>query len=621
MPFRIVPLEGSPNGPPPARLWPFVWHFVRQIKWLLAVLLVLEACAAAGSTMIPVMIGWLVNDIGASGAARDVLIHPWLWRAAAPILIAWGACLAALWYIYDHFYSPRFNNLIRHQLARYTLGHSMAYFTNDYAGRLANKVVDGGAALRDPLRSVMSAIWYCGFFAFASIVTMMRFDVWLAAPALIWLSAFIVSLVYYLPRIRALQLAHARNHTALVGHVNDIFANIGLVKLFGREQEELSSNLAELHHHTASFSAALHKIWQLGATHTTLNVALLLSAPALALSQWQEGRISSGVAIMVIPMAWQMVNMSGWIRNEVTIVFETLARVEECMETIAQPYSVVDRPGARTLRAAPDGCKVEFRRVSFHYGQRRPPGAGVIENLSLVIPPGQRIGLIGRSGAGKSTLVSLLLRFYDLESGAIYIDGEDISKVTQQSLRRHIAVVTQDNSLFHRTIAENIRYGRPEASDDEARNAARRAHAHEFILALSDKHGAAGYEAQVGERGVKLSGGQRQRIAIARVILEDAPILVLDEATSALDSEVEAAIQEEMIELMAGRTTIAIAHRLSTIAHMDRLIVIDAGRIVEDGSHSDLLALNGIYADLWRRQSGGFLATEAHYDKLQTNNN
>ncbi|HUO54400.1 MAG TPA: ABC transporter ATP-binding protein, partial [Rhodoblastus sp.] len=522
MSVEIVSLKGSPDGPPPARLWPFVWHFVRQIRGLLAVLLVLEACVAAGATMIPVMIGWLVNDVTASEASRDVLSHPWLWRTAAPILFGWGACMALLWYIYDHHYTPRFNNLIRYQLASYTLGHSMAYFTNDFAGRLANKVVDGGAALRDPLRSVMSAVWYCGFFVFASVVAMMRFDVWLAAPTLVWLACFIGSLVYFLPRVRALQLAHARHHTELVGHVNDVFANIGLVKLFGRESEETSANLSELERHSASFRAALHKIWLMGVSHTAMNVALLLASPALALAQWQEGRISSGVAIMVIPMAWQMVNMSGWIRNELTNVFETLARVEECMETISQPYSVVDAPAAGALTVRRGGGTVEFRRVAFHYGQV-PKTGGVIEDLSLVIPAGQKVGLIGRSGAGKSTLVNLLLRFYDLESGEIFIDGQDISRVTQQSLRRHIAVVTQDNTLLHRSIAENIRYGRPEAGEAEMIDAARRAHAHEFILALRDRGGGAGYEAQVGERGVKLSGGQRQRIAISRVILEDAP--------------------------------------------------------------------------------------------------
>ncbi len=608
MSFATISIEGAPIGPPPTRLWPFIWHFVRQIKGLLIVLLALEACVAAGSTMIPVMIGWLVNDISASSATRDVLSHPWLWRTAAPILVAWGGCMAVMWYIYDHEYTARFNNLIRYQLNSYTLGHSMAYFSNDFAGRIANKVVDGGAALRDPLRSVMSAIWYCGFFVAASVATMIHFDVWLAAPTLVWLACFITSLVYFVPRVRVLQLAHSRQHTELVGHVNDVYVNIGLVKLFGREEDETAANLAELRRHSDSFGAALHKIWLMGVSHTAMNVCLLLASPALALAQWQLGRVSSGVAIMIVPMAWQMVNMSGWIRNEVTTVFETLARVEECMETISQPYSVLDAKGAAVLNIARGGGEIAYSGVGFHYGRR--PGAGeggVIEKLSLKIPAGQKVGLIGRSGAGKSTLVSLLLRFYDLESGDIRIDGQDVSRVTQQSLRRHIAVVTQDNTLLHRSIAENIRYGRPEATDEEVVDAARRAHAHDFIMALRDKDGRPGYQAQVGERGVKLSGGQRQRVAIARVILEDAPILVLDEATSALDSEVEAAIQQEMTQLMTGRTTLAIAHRLSTIAHMDRLIVLDRGVIVEDGTHEALLAKNGLYAQLWRRQSGGFL--------------
>lgn len=306
-------------------------------------------------------------------------------------------------------------------------------------------------------------------------------------------------------------------------------------------------------------------------------------------------------------MVWQMVNQSGWIRGEVTRIFEDMGRVEECMETIAKPYTVTDAPGAQALKVKANGGTVKFTNVTFHYGKDVENGGGVLSNLNLTIPAGQKVGLVGKSGAGKSTLVNLLLRFYDVEGGKITIDEQNIATVTQQSLRRHIAMVTQDSSLLHRSIADNIRYGNPTATDAEVIAAAKRAHAHEFILKLEDKFGRKGYEAHVGERGVKLSGGQRQRIAIARVILENAPILLLDEATSALDSEVEAAIQQEMETLMHGKTTIAIAHRLSTIAQMDRLIVMDKGQIVEDGTHAELLKKGGIYAQLWQRQSGGFL--------------
>ena len=432
LPFEIIHLEGAPKGPPPTKLWPFVWHFVSQIKGLLFVLLALEACVAAGGAMIPVMIGWLVNDIDASAQSRDVLSHPWLWTIAAPVLMGWGACMIVMWFIYDHFYTPRFNNLIRHQLARYTLGHSMAYFSHDFAGRIANKVIEGGAALRDPLRSVISAIWYCGFFCAVVIGTMMHFDLWLAAPVLVWLAAYIASLFYFLPRARKLQLAHNRMHTRLVGHVNDVYANIGIVKLFAREAEETDATLAELEAHGASFRLALNRIWRMGATHTTMNVALLMAAPALALAHWQDGRISSGVAVMVIPMVWQLVNMSGWIRHETTAVFEALARVEECMETIARPWSVVDCSAAAELTVKPGGGEIMFKDIGFDYG-----GAKLMEGLRLKIPAGQKVGLIGRSGAGKSTLVNLLLRFYDLNSGQILIDGQDISAVRSAACAAH----------------------------------------------------------------------------------------------------------------------------------------------------------------------------------------
>jgi ATP-binding cassette subfamily B multidrug efflux pump len=336
-----------------------------------------------------------------------------------------------------------------------------------------------------------------------------------------------------------------------------------------------------------------------------LNAVMLVSEAGLAILLWRRGAIDVGVVAMAIPLTWQIASAAGWVAAQVSDIFEHIGTIQEGMMTIARPISLKDSAGAADLVVTAGA--IAFERVSFGYGREK----GLIQALTLDIAPGEKIGLVGRSGAGKTTLVNLLLRFHDLEGGRILIDGQDIGRVTQESLRRAISVVTQDTSLLHRSIRDNIAYGRPEAGDAEIIAAARRAHAHEFILGLEDWQGRRGYDAQVGERGVKLSGGQRQRIAIARVILKDAPILVLDEATSALDSEVEGAIQESLAGLMTGKTVIAIAHRLSTIARMDRLLVMDRGRLIETGSHAQLLERGGLYADLWNRQSGGFIAAEA----------
>jgi len=345
-----------------------------------------------------------------------------------------------------------------------------------------------------------------------------------------------------------------------------------------------------------------------------MNAALLTGTAAIGIWLWAEGTVSAGVVATALPLAWQIANVAGWVSWEVTGIFENIGVVQEGMQTIAVPHSGVDRPGARELEV-PRG-EIRFDNVTFNYGRR--DGPPVLDRLSLVIRPGERVGLVGRSGSGKSTLVNLLLRFFDLERGSIRIDGQDIGHVTQESLRTAIGMVTQDTSLLHRSIAANIRYGRPRATDAQVEAAAHKAQAHEFITGLQDWHGRNGYEAHVGERGVKLSGGQRQRVAIARVILKDAPILVLDEATSALDSEVELAIQEQLLGLMEGKTVIAIAHRLSTIARMDRLIVLEAGRIVEQGTHGELLRLGGHYERLWRHQSGGFLAHDLVAEETAT---
>jgi ATP-binding cassette subfamily B multidrug efflux pump len=387
----------------------------------------------------------------------------------------------------------------------------------------------------------------------------------------------------------------------LTGRIVDSYTNILTVKLFARAREEDAYVRDAIDHHTGLFYRSLRLNTLFAFCLSSLNAAMVTGTGALALVLWTRGKVEVGTVAMALPLAWQIVNIAGWVALQVTTIFENVGVIQEGMMTIARPIALTDRPDAATLQVTRG--EIKFENVRFGYGRE----SGVIDGLTLTVRPGEKIGLIGRSGAGKSTLVNLLLRFFDLEGGRILIDGQDIATVTQEGLRAQISVVTQDTSLLHRSIRDNIRYGRPQASDAEVAMAAKLAHADEFIHELEDWKQRRGYAAQVGERGVKLSGGQRQRIAIARVILKDAPILVLDEATSALDSEVEAAIQSSLGTLMTGKTVIAIAHRLSTIARMDRLIVLERGHIIEQGSHDELLRHGGHYAALWRRQSGGFL--------------
>jgi ATP-binding cassette subfamily B multidrug efflux pump len=426
-------------------------------------------------------------------------------------------------------------------------------------------------------------------------------DAWLAAPILVWFVGYLSLLRYFVPRMRDRSKLTSEARSSLMGRIVDSYTNILTVKLFARPRDEDNYVRDAVEHHTGRFIAGQRLTSMFGTLLAALNGVLVASSGALALLLWRYGKVEVGAIAMVLPLTFQLTNMSRWIAFQVTEIFEEIGVVQEGMITIAQPLRLTDRAGAAPL-AVREGHLV-FDDVRFGYGRE----VGVLENFSLDVQPGEKIGLVGRSGAGKSTAVNLLLRFFDLEGGRILIDGQDVSRATQESLRAQISVVTQDTSLLHRSIAENIRYGRPHASDAEIVRAAKLAHAHEFIEELEDWKGRRGYDAQVGERGVKLSGGQRQRIAIARVILKDAPILVLDEATSALDSEVEAAIQQSLGTLMEGKTVIAIAHRLSTIARMDRLVVLDRGHIVEQGTHNELLARNGHYAALWRRQSGGFI--------------
>jgi ATP-binding cassette, subfamily B, multidrug efflux pump len=429
----------------------------------------------------------------------------------------------------------------------------------------------------------------------------------LGLPTLGWFAGYIALLCYFVPRMRDLARSSSEARSLVMARVVDSYTNILTVKLFARLADEDAYVRDSIDEHGEAMRRHMRVLTRFFFLLTALNAALLVGTAAIGIGLWANGTVGAGIVAAALPLAWQLSNVAGWVSWEVTGIFENVGVVQEGMQSIAVPHGGSDRPGARPLEVSRG--EIRFDALTFGYGRKDAPP--VLARLNLVVKPGERIGLVGRSGAGKSTLVNLLLRFYDAEGGRIVIDGQDIAGVTQESLRAAIGMVTQDTSLLHRSISANIRYGRPHASDAQVVAAAKKAQAHDFILGLRDWRGHAGYEAHVGERGVKLSGGQRQRIALARVILKDAPILVLDEATSSLDSEVELAIQEQLLELMEGKTVIAIAHRLSTIARMDRLVVLDQGTIVESGTHDELLRLGGHYDKLWRHQSGGFLADDA----------
>jgi ATP-binding cassette subfamily B multidrug efflux pump len=506
-----------------------------------------------------------------------------------------------------------FTNRVRWQTHSYVLRQSLGFFQNDFAGRIANKIVQTAPALRESVVQLIDALWYA-MVQFMGAITIFAASDWrLTIPLIIWLVAYIVALAYFVPRIKKRATDTSEARSMLVGRIVDSYTNILPVKLFAHAEREDEYARAAFREMMEKWQASLRLITGMEFALYTLNGILIVATGWLTITLWASGHVTTGANATIIGLVIRIVMMSGWVMWTISGIFENIGVVHEGMETISRPHTVLDAPDARSLMVTKG--EIRFDGIQFHYGAGVSGAADqpvrVIDHLSLNIKPGEKVGLIGRSGAGKSTLVSLLLRFYDLEGGRILIDGQDIANVSQDSLRAQIGVVTQDTSLLHRSVRDNILYGRPDATHEELLAAASRAQAASFIGGLEDMRGRKGYDAHVGERGVKLSGGQRQRIAIARVLLKNAPILVLDEATSALDSEVEAAIQESLNTLMEGTTVIAIAHRLSTIAAMDRLVVMDDGRIVEEGTHGELLRRGGIYAQLWARQSGGFLAREA----------
>jgi ATP-binding cassette subfamily B multidrug efflux pump len=598
----IDPFGAHDESMPPTTVLAYYWRYCRQIWPLIAALtglgLLVSLIEAAILSFSGALIDLLRNTPPTEVFQRHGLVF--LGMAALVLLVR---SLAGVTHdlLTQQTIAPGFTNLIRWQTHRWVLRQSMSYFANDFAGRIASNIVQSAASLRESMVQVIDALWFVATFAVTALVVLGHADLRLAIPLALWIAYYVGTLFLMVPRIRrrSEELAHERAN--LTGRVVDAYANIQTVKLFARIEREDNDARDAIVAHTSAFHRQTRLITWLNLFVSLGNSVMVTTVGGLAIWLWSRGELSLGEIAVALGLSVRVITMSGWVMWTAIGIFDGVGQVQEAMRSFAKPRAVDDVPQAPVL-AAPRG-EIRFENVTFHYGK----GGGVIENLSLTVAPGEKVGFVGRSGAGKSTLVNLLLRFHDVEAGRILIDGQDIAKVTQASLRRQIGMVTQDTSLLHRSIADNILYGRPDASREDMIAAGRGAHADAFVSGLTDPQGRTGYDTLVGERGVKLSGGQRQRIAIARVMLKDAPILVLDEATSALDSEIEQAIQENLTTLMAGKTVIAIAHRLSTIAAMDRLVVLDGGRIVETGSHRDLIARDGLYAALWRRQSGGFL--------------
>ncbi len=606
---RVNPYPDSPAAQPPKGFFPFVWSATAGMRPLIAGMIVLTASIGAFEALLFSMLGSVVDWLSHASPStlwqqeRDKLLLLFAILMASPLLVALQAMCK---------YQGLFGNFpmrLRWNYHRHLLGQSMHFYQDEFSGRVSAKVMQTALAVRDTVMIVCDILVFVVIYFITMTAVVGSFDLVLLLPFLGWLLLYIATLAFFVPRLGKASSRQADARSLMAGRITDAYTNISTIKLFSHAQREAGFAKSAMQEFMLTVHGQMRLVSGFEVINHLTSMLLIASTAGVSLWLWTQGNVGIGAVAAATAMALRLNGISHWIMWEMSSLFEQIGTVQDGINTLARPVAINDQPGAQALKVTQG--EIRFENVDFAYGGERK----IIDQLTLTIRPGEKIGLVGRSGAGKSTIVNLLLRFYDVEQGCILIDGQDISSVTQDSLRAQVGMVTQDTSLLHRSVRDNLLYGRPDADDDEMVSAARRAEAHEFIQSLSDPKQRTGYDAHVGERGVKLSGGQRQRIAIARVMLKDAPILLLDEATSALDSEVEAAIQGSLYRLMEGKTVVAIAHRLSTIAAMDRLVVLDQGHIVEQGTHQQLLAQQGLYARLWAHQSGGFLGEETGEDE------
>ena len=600
----VHPYPDALPPPPPRRFFRFMWECTRGLRRLLLLVTLLSAAIGSFEALLFGMMAHLIDALAQTPTAELWSRHGGMLTLFAFVLAGSVVAAAAYGLLKYQGLFINFPMRLRWTFHSQLLEQSMAFYQDEFAGRIATKVMQTALAVRDTWMTFSDILVYVAVYFVTLLGVLGVYDRWLLVPFIAWVVAYALTLRWFVPRLAAVAQAQADARSLMTGRVTDAYTNIATVKLFSHARREAHFARQAMQEFAETGYAQMRLVTGFETANQFLSMALIASTTAAGVLLWQHGEVGVGAVAAATAMAVRLNGISQWVMWEMANLFEHVGTVQDGIATLARARTVVDRPDAKPLVVTRGA--LAFEHVAFSYGGTRK----VLDDLSLTVRPGEKIGLVGRSGAGKSTVVNLLLRLYDVDAGRILIDGQDIAGVTQESLRGQIGMVTQDTSLLHRSVRENIVYGRPDASDADMLRAAERAEAHDFVAGLVDPRGRKAYDAHVGERGVKLSGGQRQRIAIARVMLKDAPILLLDEATSALDSEVEAAIQASLYRLMEGKTVVAIAHRLSTIAAMDRLVVMEHGRIVEMGDHASLLAEGGIYARLWAHQSGGFLGEE-----------